>query len=193
MISTSTRSSTGTSRQAKTPWASAAPLSAADVPVLAAEWEQAENRASCASLAPSGGVAGATPRGANFSGGWAVAWDAPNGPGMAADGTFCEDCGRSAVGVAGAGVSAVESDVRAFPNVIEWDDGSLAGYGIEGSIAGAVDDAATTGGDSATQLAFLSVMGQDCLYNVWSRRSEAELLDVIGRLRFVEGLGSPDG
>jgi hypothetical protein len=184
---------TTTSGSQAAPWASAAPLSAVDVPVLAAEWEQAENRASCAALAPSGGVAGATPRGANFSGGWAVAWDAPDGPGMAADGTFCEDCGRSAVGVAGAGVAAVESDVRAFPNLIEWDDGSLAGYGIEGSIAGAVDDAATTDGDSATQLAFLSVAGQDCLYNVWSRRSEAELLDVIGRLRYVEGLGAPAG
>ncbi|MGH8959147.1 MAG: hypothetical protein ACRDVK_10810 [Acidimicrobiia bacterium] len=175
------------------PWASAAPLSAVDVPVLAAEWEQAENQTTCAALTPSGGIAGATPRGANFSGGWAVAWDATDGPGMAADGTFCEDCGRSAVGVAGAGVAAVESDVRAWPNVMEWNDGSLAGYGIEGSITGAVDDAATTSGDSATQLAFLSVAGQECLYNVWSRRSEVELLDVIGRLRFVEGLGSPDG
>ena len=91
------------------------------------------------------------------------------------------------------GVAAVEAEVRAFPNVTEWNDGSLIGYGVEGSVAGAVDDAATTGGDSATQLAFLSVTGQNCLYNVWSRRSETELLDVIGRLRFVEGLGAPSG
>lgn len=184
---------TTTSGSMIAPWASSPPLSTADVPVLAAEWEQAENRDSCSALAPSGGVTGATPRGANFSGGWAVAWDAPDGPGMAADGTFCEDCGRSAVGVAGTGVSAVESEVRAFPNVIEWDDGSLAGYGVEGSVAGVVDDAATTAGDSATQLAFLAVAGQECLYNIWSRRSEAELLDVISRLRFVEGLGAQAG
>lgn len=175
------------------PWVSAPPLAAAEVPVLAAVWEEAENRESCAALAPSGGIAGATPRPANFSGGWAVAWDAPDGPGMSADGAFCEDCGRSAVGVAGAGVAAVEGDVRAFPNLMEWDDGSLVGYGVEGSVPGAVDDASTSGGDSATQLAFLSVAGQDCLYNIWSRRSEVELLDVIGRLRFVEGLGAPSG
>ncbi|HJR87286.1 MAG TPA: hypothetical protein VJ930_06485 [Acidimicrobiia bacterium] len=175
------------------PWASAPPLLADEVPVLAAEWGEAENRDTCAALSPSGGIAGATPRPANFSGGWAVAWDAPDGPGMSADGTFCADCGRSAVGVAGAGVAVVENDVRAFPNVIEWGDGSLVGYGVEGSVAGALDNAATTGADSATQLAFLSVAGQDCLYNVWSRRSETELLDVIGRLRFVEGLGAPSG
>ncbi|HEY7583476.1 MAG TPA: hypothetical protein VIB78_07660 [Acidimicrobiia bacterium] len=175
------------------PWTSAPPLAAAEVPVLATVWGEAENREGCAGLAPSGGIAGATPRPASFSGGWAVAWDAPDGPGMAADGEFCADCGRSAVGVAGAGVAAVEAEVRAFPNVIEWEDGSLVGYGVEGSVAGALDDAATTSGDSATQLAFLSVAGQDCLYNVWSRRSETELLDVIGRLRFVEGLGAPSG
>jgi hypothetical protein len=117
----------------------------------------------------------------------------PLRPRLLADGEFCADCGRSAVGVAGAGVAAVEAEVRAFPNVIEWEDGSLVGYGVEGSVAGGLDDAATTSGDSATQLAFLSVAGQDCLYNVWSRRSETELLDVIGRLRFVEGLGAPSG
>ena len=186
-----TASASTTASLQPAPWASAPPLAAADVPVLATEWEAAENRETCAALAPSGGIAGATPRSANFSGGWAVAWDAPSGPGMSADGMFCENCGRSAVGVAGAGVAAVAGDVLAFPNVIEWDDGSLAGYGVEGAIAGAVDDAATNSGDSATQLAFLSVAGQNCLYNVWSRRSETELLDVIGRLRFVAGLGSP--
>ncbi|HKZ20527.1 MAG TPA: hypothetical protein VJQ57_10485 [Acidimicrobiia bacterium] len=191
--STTAAASTTVAALEPPPWNSAPPLAAAEVPVLATEWGEAENRENCAALAPSGGIGGATPRPANFSGGWAVAWDAPEGPGMAADGTFCEDCGRSAVGVAGAGVAAVEAEVRAFPNVIEWNDGSLLGYGVEGSVAGAVDDAATTGGDSATQLAFLSVTGQNCLYNVWSRRSETELLDVIGRLRFVEGLGAPSG
>ncbi|MGH8925848.1 MAG: hypothetical protein ACRDWA_14620 [Acidimicrobiia bacterium] len=183
---------TTSSSLAAAPWA-AAPLTAADVGVLAAEWEEAENQASCAALAPSGGIAGATPRAANFSGGWAVAWDAPDGPGMAADGTFCEDCGRSAVGVAGAGVAAVEADVRAWPNVIEWNDRSLAGYGVEGSVAGSLDPAATSNSDSPTVLAYLAVTGQDCLYSIWSRRGETELLDVINRLRFVSGLGSPAG
>jgi hypothetical protein len=108
---------------------------------------------------------------------------------MAADGTFCENCGRSAVGVAGTGIAADESTIRSWPNVIEYSDGSLVGYGIEGSIGGevVVDDPFTGSGDSPTQLAYISIPGQDCLYNVWSRRSESELLDVIDRLRLVEG------
>ncbi|CAN5123952.1 hypothetical protein BH18ACT5_BH18ACT5_11630 [soil metagenome] len=175
------------------PWGNPALLQTAAPPVLAGEWETADNSSSCAALAPEGGIAGAAPRAATFSGGWAVAWDAPDGPGMAADGTFCENCGRSAVGVAGAGVGAEESVIRSWPNVIEFDDGSIVGYGIEGGGNLVVDDPATGGVDSPTQLAFLSVTGQDCLYNIWSRRSEEELLDVIERLRFVEGLGAPTG
>ncbi len=164
-------------------------------PVLAEQWQAADNSASCAALSPEGGIAGATPRAANFAGGWAVAWDAPDGPGMNADGTFCENCGRSAVGVAGAGVPAEESVITSWPNVVEFDDGSIVGYGIEGAAGSelVVDDPATGAVDSPTQLAFLSVAGQDCLYNIWSRRSESELLDVIDRLRFVETLGAPGG
>jgi hypothetical protein len=112
---------------------------------------------------------------------------------MAADGTFCPDCGRSAVGVAGAGVVALESDIRSWPNVIEYDDGSLLGYGIEGAGNLTVDNPATGSVDSPTQLAFLSIASQDCLYNIWSRRSVTELRSVIDRLRFVEGLGAPGG
>ena len=161
--------------------------------VLISEWSEADNRSSCAALAASSGIADATPRAATFSGGWALAWDAPDGPGMAADGSFCEDCGRSAVGIAGAGVGAEEAVIRSWPNVIEWADGSLAGYGEEGSLGGAevVTDPQTSGADSPTQLAYLAVAGQGCLYNIWSRRSESELIDVINRLRFVEGLGAP--
>lgn len=139
-------------------------------------------------LAPEGGIDGATPREANFAGGWAVAWDAPDGPGMATDGSYCENCGRSAVGVAGTGAGAQEAAIRSWPNVIEYDDGSLVGYGVEGSIGAevVVDDPVTSGGASPTQLAYISIPSSNCLYNVWSRRSESELLDVIDRLRFVE-------
>jgi hypothetical protein len=113
---------------------------------------------------------------------------------MAADGSFCENCGRSAVGVAGAGLRADESVIRAWPDVIEYNDGSIVGYGVEGSLGDLViDNAATGAADSPTLLAYLSIAGQDCLYNIWSRRSEAELLDVIDRLRFVTGLGAPSG
>lgn len=177
---------------AEPPWA-AESLGQTEVPaVLIEQWGKADNRGTCAALVPLGGVEGATPRGATFAGGWAVAWDAPGGPGMRADGTFCEDCGRSAAGVAGAGTPVEESIVRSWPDVIEWRDGSVAGYGNEGQISDLpVTDPVTAGAVSPTKLAFLAVRGQECLYNIWSRRSEAELLDIIDRLRFVVGLGAP--
>jgi hypothetical protein len=170
-------------------WA-AAPLGEAEVePVLIEQWNAAENRASCAALWPQG-IAVLAPealaRKANFSGGWAIAWDRPTGPGMRADGTFCEDCGRSSFGVAGAGTTVDESVIRSWPDVIEWADGSYAGYGNEGF--GEDQGAGTSAGSSPTKLAFLAVAGQECLYNVWSRVDEEELLDIITRLRFVEGL-----
>jgi hypothetical protein len=183
---------TTTAALADPPWAGDR-LGQDQVPAaLIEQWGKADNRQTCAALAPVGGVEAATPRGATFAGGWAVAWDAPDGPGMQADGTFCEDCGRSAVGVAGAGVAFEDSVVRSWPDVIEWSDGSIAGYGNEGQISDLpVTDPVTQGAVSPTKLAFLAVAGQECLYNVWSRRSEAELLDVINRLRFVDGLGAP--
>jgi hypothetical protein len=189
-VTTTAAASTTTVALAEPPWA-AAPLGQGQVPsVLVEQWGRAENRETCAALAPLGGVEGATPRGANFAGGWAVAWDAPDGPGMRADGTFCEDCGRSAVGVAGTGTAVEESLIRSWPDVIEWSDGSLSGYGNEGQMSDLpVTDPVTAGAVSPTKLAYLAVAGQECLYNVWSRRGEAELLDLIERLRFVEGLG----
>jgi hypothetical protein len=176
------------------PW-SAETIAAVEAPeILSEQWEAAENRETCAALAP---IAtdfvepDATARAASFSGGWAVAWDRPNGPGMRADGAYCEDCGRSAFGVAGAGVEADEVAIRAWPEIVEWADGSLAGYGNEGFATDlVVTDPLTAGGVSPTKLAFLKVTGQQCLYNVWSRTSKDELLALIGRLRYVDGLGA---
>jgi hypothetical protein len=177
------------------PWSAEAIPTAEAPEVLAEQWEAAENKETCAALTP---IAmdvvepDATARAANFSGGWAVAWDRPGGPGMRADGSFCEDCGRSAFGVAGAGVEADEVAIRAWPEVIEWADGSLAGYGNEGFATDLeVTDPLTAGAVSPTKLAFIKVTGQQCLYNVWSRTSKEELLALIGRLRHVEGLGAP--
>jgi hypothetical protein len=186
---------TTTLPQVEPPWA-AASLPASEVPeVLAEQWEAAENQAGCAALYLEG-IADvepdAVPRAANFAGGWAIAWDRPDGPGMRADGTFCEECGRSAFGIAGAGIAADPAAVRAWPNVIEWSDGSIAGYGDEGFGSDQpVTDPITEGAVSPTKLAYLVVEGQSCLYNLWSRRSEEELLALIDRIRFVEGLGSP--
>jgi len=185
---TSIAATTSTDALEPAPWADAFLAANAAPPILIDQWVRADNRSTCSMLAPEGGVEGATPRAANFAGGWAVAWDATDGPGMAADGSYCEDCGRSAVGVAGTGVGAQEAVIRSWPNVIAYADGSLVGYGAEGSIGAeiVVDDPFTSSADSPTQLAYIAIAPNDCLYNVWSRRSESELLDVIDRLRFVE-------
>jgi hypothetical protein len=144
------------------PWA-VAPLSADAVPaVYRREWERADNRASCALLVLSGAEAesGITVRRANFSGGWAVAYDAPGQ--------------RSAFGIAGAGVSLADGgDTYEFENAIDWSDGSRISYGLEG-------------GTGPGHAAYLRVAGQDCLYNLWSKRGRAHLEGLIASLRRIE-------
>ena len=142
------------------PW-SGTRLAAAAVPAaFVAEWRKAENRATCALIAPAslGEGAGATPRRANFSGGWAVAYDRP---GL-----------RSAFGVAGTGSRASEPAYDAWPHRRAWADGSSAGYGREG-------------GTGPNEMAYLRIQGQDCLYNVWSHLGRAHLEQLLESLRFV--------
>lgn len=130
--------------------------------VYTQEWLKAENRSTCAliaprSLGPEG--AGATPRAATFSGGWAVAYDLPNL--------------RSAFGVAGTGSKAdAPGTYDRWPHVLEWDDGSKAEYGPEG-------------GQGPKQLAYVKVHGQDCLYNVWSALGREHLELLLRELRYV--------
>jgi hypothetical protein len=147
---------------AQAPWRSE-PLARAAVPnVYTEQWQKAENRATCALIAPrvvGSAGAGATPRAANFSGGWAVAYDLP--------GT------RSAFGVAGAGVRAGEPSYDKWPYVYEWGDGSKVEYGPEG-------------GEGPNQLAYLRIQGQDCLYNVWSRLGREHLELLLRELRLVQ-------
>jgi hypothetical protein len=141
------------------PW-SAAPVSWSSVPrAYRTAWEAAENRATCAPIAPAAAIsAEAAPRTAYFSGGWAVAYDLPEQ--------------RSAYGVAGTGASATGDTYQGFPNRIDWSDGSLAMYGPEG-------------GSGPNQLAYVTIPGQSCLYNVWSRVSVAHLEQLLASLRFV--------
>lgn len=146
----------------RAPWREA-PLHRADVPaVYIQQWEKAENRATCALVAPMSlgdAGAGATPRAANFSGGWAVAYDLPNL--------------RSAFGVAGAGVSASDPSYDKWPYVLQWDDGSRVEYGPEG-------------GQGPNQLAYVKIQRQQCLYNVWSRLGREHLEFLLQQLRLVE-------
>lgn len=139
------------------------PLPVGQLPaVYAKEWRAAENRTTCALIAPSslGTGEGASPRAATFSGGWAIAYDQP---GL-----------RSAFGVAGTGVSAAEPSYSEWPFWRHWADGSSAGYGPEG-------------GSGPNQLAYLRIQGQDCLYNIWSRIGREHLEHLLEQLRFVEG------
>ncbi|WP_284352942.1 hypothetical protein [Roseisolibacter agri] len=128
--------------------------------VYRAQWTRAANRATCALVAPRalGEGAGAIPRAATYSGGWAVAYDRPGQ--------------RGAFGVAGSGTTA-DGASYAWPDTLRWADGSSAGYGLEG-------------GTGPSHLAYLQIAGQGCLYNVWSRLGRAHLVALLSELRFVE-------
>jgi hypothetical protein len=144
------------------PWRNA-PLPRASVPqVYVTQWEKAENRDSCALIAPrivGDAAQGAAPRAATFSGGWAVAYDLPNL--------------RSAFGIAGAGVRADDPSYDKWPYVRQWDDGSKAEYGPEG-------------GTGPNELAYVKIQGQQCLYNVWSRLGRPHLELLLSELRMVK-------
>jgi hypothetical protein len=150
--------------------------------VLTAQWNAADNRQWCSAVFPVD-VAGlgeeATIRSANFSGGWAVAWDLESGPGRLPTGEYCADCGRGAYGIAGTGALAVGSEVEGLPSAVVYDDDSRFGYGYEG---GAAADS------GAPLLAVLLIDGEGCVYNVWSFLGEAHLQTMISELRFVEAL-----
>lgn len=150
----------GGSPETATPWGYPV-LAATIVPaVYLEEWRKAENRATCAPIAPAGlgAGAGATPRAATFAGGWGVAYDLPDL--------------RSAFGVAGAGTTITGDIFSGWPNRRDWPDGSFAEYGPEG-------------GTGPNQLAYLRVAGQTCLYNVWSRLGIGHLELLLDQLRRV--------
>jgi hypothetical protein len=145
---------------APAPW-SRDTLAPGSVPaVYLSAWRAAENRASCALVAPAETRApDAQPRVAQFSGGWGVAYDAPGQ--------------RSLFGVAGTGATP-DNLYDGWTRSRAWSDGSRATWGPEG-------------GSGPNQLAYLRIRGQGCLYNVWSRIGEAHLVFLLEQLRFVEG------
>ena len=116
-------------------------------------------------LASLGDGAGAKPRAATFSGGWAVAYDRP---GM-----------RSAFGIAGTGSKASDEAYDGWPHGLQWADSSSAGYGPEG-------------GSGPNQLAYLRLTGQECLYNVWSRLGVPHLEYLLSQLRLVESASTEE-
>ena len=151
------------------PWHGEAPPSA--VPrALLEQWNQAENRDVCAPVAfASVGADDATPRPANFSGGWGVAWDLPDGPGVSPSGAFCENCGRGAFGLAGTGVEPTPDTYDQWEYQETFSDGSRIGYGPR----------------DEQWLAYVQIAGQRCLYNVWSYRGREHLELLIDQMRMV--------
>jgi hypothetical protein len=165
------------------PWvASAAPVRPlAAQALVVAEWRKAENRRVCAPIAfGADGRAGGTARRANFSGGWAVAFDLPRW--------------RSAYGVAGVGVlpgdEAPIGDqrevlarqwpyLRALPGLRPE---TFAGYGVEGAKPLTT---ANPPGRGENMLAYVRVPGQRCLYNVWSKLGRRHLETLLDGLRLV--------
>lgn len=150
--------------------------------IALAEWSKAENRAQCAPLVfrSEAGLAG-TPRRAEFSGGWAVAYDVP---GL-----------RSAYGVAGTGLLPADRNgahVHRARLMAQWPHfreirtlpaPSFAGYGLSGAEPYPSDNPQ---GNGLHSLAYLRVGGQTCLYNVWSRISRAHLETLLSNLRVVD-------
>ena len=170
-ITTSVTESTepATTSPAEEPSAGAAPwdrdkLTRADVsPVLIEEWQLSENQLWCSSLYPDlFDTEGATIRRAEFSGGWAVAWDLPSL--------------RSAFGIAGTGSPAWDGIGVRMPMTVAYGD-LIVGYGGEGFDP-----------DAEQRLAEFAIPGQLCGYQVWSKLGDEHLLELVDSLRLVEGL-----
>ena len=160
------------------PASGAEPIAAA---LVRAEWRKADNRETCAPIAfTTDGGAPATARRANFSGGWAVAFDTPQV--------------RSAYGVAGPGVLDSDTAPTAaqaerlggqwpeFDTLPALPQPAFAGYGIEGGGAYPQDNPEGRGLNS---LAYVRVGGQRCTYNVWSRLGRAHLETLLRSLRML--------
>jgi hypothetical protein len=156
----------------KSPWSANEPASGPAV--MFTEWRNAENRETCAPMTfgdPGERVRGGTARRANFSGGWAVAWDVAGLPGREPSGAYCDSCGRGVYGLAGAGVVWGRDEQNAgFPHRIDWAGGEWAGYGLEG-------------GQGPNWLAQVRVKDQSCVYYVWSFLGRDHLEHLLRQVR----------
>ena len=149
--------------------------------IARAEWAKATDKARCAPLALAGDAGGGgTPRRANFSGGWGVAFDRP---GL-----------RSAYGFAGPGILPGDTGSaetqrarlkRQWPlmkEIATLPPPSFAGYGLSGAEPYPPNNPE---GYDRQSVAYLRVGGQACTYNVWSRISRAHLESLLDNLRLL--------
>lgn len=142
------------------------------------EWRKSSVRWHCAPLGVTPTMAnGGTPRRADFSDGWAVAFDRKDM--------------RSAYGVAGTGIRDGQDVPRTerlrrlslqWPLTKEVRMGrqlAVAGYGIVGAQPYSAENPDGIGEKS---LAYVYVDGQSCLYNVWSNLGRKHLEQLLGSL-----------
>ncbi len=145
------------------PW-NQPPLRSDQVPaVLAEEWRKAANREWCSGLFSEFLFDWSGIRAANFSDGWAVAYDSSDQ--------------RSLFGIAGAAVMAPADVGIRWPNRIRFDDGTVFGWGGEG-----FDES------NPRRLGELSLPGEGCLYQIWSEAGDDPLVEIAKSLRRVESL-----
>ncbi len=156
------------------PWNANAPVAAPRV--VLDEWSRAENKASCAPMTiadPGDEMRNPTPRRANFSGGWGIAWDAPGLPGRDPSGAHCASCGRGVAGIAGAGITHGEDQFNGgFPHRIDYEGENWAGWALEG-------------GTGPNWLAQFRVDDQQCVYYVWSFLGREHLESLLRNVRRV--------
>ncbi len=172
---------TGMPVHAESPPADAPGLTPLAPELVRAEWEKAENRKHCAPLVfTSDGGAPAKARRANFSGGWAVAFDTPGQ--------------RSAYGIAGPGaidmdeLDTLEQEQRLhkqwpyFDRLINVPSPAFAGYGLVGAQP---YPKASPDGRGQQSLAYIRIGKQKCTYNVWSYLGRAHLEVLLDSLRML--------
>ena len=102
-------------------------------------------------------------RAANFSGGFAVAYDLKNYKGKPL---------RSAYGVANAGTTSKRDLYQGWAYRKNYADGSYVTLGREGN------------NPQGKMLAYL-VLNNGCFYNIWSQLSSEHLQKMIAHLRYV--------
>ena len=155
------------------PW-SGPPMTAGEAPrALMNAWRGADNRSSCAPIAPRamGAADGARARSSRVAGGWAVEFDRAGLPGVDRDGNECDTCGRSVFGIAGTSMAPEELIESMSP---AYSDGSHTLVEISDG-----------DGESVASVTF-TVAGQGCVYEVWSFLGPDHLSELVNGLRFVE-------
>lgn len=154
-------------RLPKSPWQSHASLKSSQVsPIYQQQWRQSDYKY-CPILAianhSSVNVKTAQSRAANFSGGFAVAYDLKNYKGKPL---------RSAYGVANTGTTSKRDLYEGWAYRKNYADGSYVTLGREGN------------NPQGKMLAYL-VLNNGCFYNIWSQLSSDHLQKMIAQLRYV--------